>query len=52
MSQFNSNSSMATENLDIAHTWTENLDIAHTWTENLDIAQSFHLAKDEKLAVG
>jgi len=29
MSQFNSNSSIAIENLDIAHTWTENLDISH-----------------------
>ena len=52
MSQFNSNSSTATENLDIAHTWTENLDIAHTWTENLDIAHTSPIAEDQKLAVG
>ena len=45
MSQFNSNSSTATENLDIAHTWTENLDIAHTWTENLDIAHTSPIAE-------
>ena len=42
MSQFNSNSSTAIENLDIAHTWTENLDIAH----------SSPIAEDEKLIVG
>ena len=42
MSQFNSNSSTA----------IENLDIAHTWTENLDISQSSPTAEDDKLAVG
>ncbi len=62
MSQSNSNSSIAidnldiahtwTENLDISHTWTENLDIAHTWTENLDISHTSQIPEDEKLAVG
>ncbi len=42
MSQFNINSSIA----------TENLDIAHTWTENLDIAQSSPIAEDQTLTVG
>ena len=62
MLQPNSNSSIAIENLDIAHTWTENLDIAHTWTENLDIAHTWtenlnisecsQIPEQEKLAVG
>ena len=42
MSQFNSNSSIA----------IENLDIAHTWTENLLLSQTSPIAEDRKLAVG
>lgn len=41
MSEVNSNSATA----------IENLDLAHTWTDNLDICQSFHGPKNEKLAV-
>ena len=41
MSEVNSNSATA----------SENLDIAHTWTENLDICQSFYIPENEKVSV-